>query len=89
MNQLRHCPRELSNTTGLESVQIEPGEQSKESDDTSTAIDDDFMINEDTTVLVGEEPTTDDLVEDSIVDTHLEQSPAVKVLAWDLTNSVF
>lgn len=60
-SQLRHCPRELSSATGLQSVQAEPEEQSKESDDTSTTTDVDSMIKEDTAVLGDEEPTTDDL----------------------------
>ena len=64
----RHC---LSNATGLGKVQTEPGEQSKESDDTFTTTDDDSVIKEDTAVLVDEESTTDDLVEDSIAEFQL------------------
>ena len=49
-NQLRHCPRELSNATGL-LVQIEPGELSKESTDTSTATDGNSAIKENTAIF--------------------------------------
>ena len=54
-----------------------------------TTTDGDSMIKEDIAVLVIVEPTTDDLVEDSIPDRPLEESPTSEVPAGDLTTNVF
>ena len=79
-SQQRYHPRELSNATGLESVQTNPEEQSKESDNTSTTNNGDSVIKEDTAILVDEEPTKDDPVENSIADTPFEKFIAGKLV---------
>ena len=69
-------------------MQTEPREQPKESNNTSTSTDDDSVIKEDTAVSVDDEPTTNDLVEESVADIPLEESTAGEVPAENLITNV-
>ena len=62
-NRLRHCPKEISNSTSVETVPVQAEEQLKESDDG---------------ISVSDSVPTDDLpIQDSTTDVPVEQSIAV------------